>query len=239
MTEGDWARGERLLTQSLKGSDAPLVHYLFAARAAQQQGCPRASRRVAEARLSRSRPTAEAAVLLTQAELQLDAGELDAALGTLQRLEQLRPEHPGALALARAEPIGPAVRVRSCVALLPRLGRARLTAGATRSRSQLQAFAERVVAARDLTKERLGGGWAASSRASSRRRRRSTAQRALALDRLGAATRRRSELRGALKRTWHPKLVEAYGKVRGPDPAKQLKHAETWLKEHTQKTLAC
>ena len=35
---GEWSKGERLLTQSVRGSDTPLVSYLMAARAAQQQG---------------------------------------------------------------------------------------------------------------------------------------------------------------------------------------------------------
>jgi HemY protein len=38
LTEGDFRRGERLLTDGLKGSDAKVVHYLMAARAAEAQG---------------------------------------------------------------------------------------------------------------------------------------------------------------------------------------------------------
>ena len=38
IAEGDWSKGERLLTQGLKGTDAPLINYLMAARAAQMQG---------------------------------------------------------------------------------------------------------------------------------------------------------------------------------------------------------
>jgi HemY protein len=229
LTEGDWARGERLLTQSLKGSDAPLVHYLLAARAAQQQGAR--ERRDEWLKLAyQESPDAEAAVLLTQAELQLDAGELDAALATLQQLEQARPEHPGALALlartyqARGEGA-------QLVALLPRLGRARLTPE-LREALALQAL-QSELSRPELTKERLAEVWtqltselkAAPALA---------AQRALALDRLGAGDEAERELRSALKRTWHPKLVEAYGKVRGPDPAKQLKQAETWLKSYPE-----
>src|SRR5690606_9057073 len=35
----------------------------------------------------------------------------------------------------------------------------------------------------------------------------------------------------ALKRSWEPRLVEAYGKVRAADTGKQLKQAESWLRE--------
>jgi HemY protein len=49
LVEGNGARSERLLTQGLRHSDAPLVNYLLAARAAQQQAQATA-RRVAQAR---------------------------------------------------------------------------------------------------------------------------------------------------------------------------------------------
>jgi HemY protein len=35
-----------------------------------------------------------------------------------------------------------------------------------------------------------------------------------------------------LKRDWNVVLVGAYGEIRGADPAKQLKQAETWLKTY-------
>jgi len=38
MTEGDWTRGERLLTGGVAGGKTPLVNYLMAARAAHMPG---------------------------------------------------------------------------------------------------------------------------------------------------------------------------------------------------------
>src|SRR5690606_23193373 len=52
-----------------------------------------------------------------------------------------------------------------------------------------------------------------------------------ALERLGRGGDAERELRGALKRVWDPVLVETYGKVRSGDTGKQLKQAETWLRE--------
>jgi hypothetical protein len=98
LIEGDWMRGERLLTQGLKGSDSPLVSYLLAARAAQLQGAK--DRRDEWLKLAaQESPAAETAALLTQAELQLDGGELDAALATAERLQTQKPDHPAVLAL--------------------------------------------------------------------------------------------------------------------------------------------
>lgn len=228
LIEGDWARGERLLTQSLKGSDAPLVNYLLAARAAQLQGAH--ERRDQWLALARQEPDAEAAVLLVQAELQLDGGELDAALATLERVEQLKPEHPGALALlARAH------RARDdgeqLVALLPRLGRARLAP------EQRAALAEQALAAAtaraDLTREQLDEVWSRLP-AELKSAPKLAALRALALDRLGAGDEAEKDLRAALKKAWNPALVDAYGRVRGADLAKQLKQAETWLQTYPE-----
>ena len=38
MAEGNWARGERMLTRGIRNSETPLLNYLAAARAAQNQG---------------------------------------------------------------------------------------------------------------------------------------------------------------------------------------------------------
>jgi HemY protein len=102
MAEGDWAKGERLLTQGLNGSQAPLAHYLLAARAAQVQGS--ASRRDEWLKIAyEEMPEAETPILLTRAELQLEGGDHERALATLRRIERRSPRHPQVLAmLARA-----------------------------------------------------------------------------------------------------------------------------------------
>jgi HemY protein len=38
----------------------------------------------------------------------------------------------------------------------------------------------------------------------------------------------------AIKRQFDDRLVERYGRVQGRDPARQLAHAEGWLKDHPQ-----
>jgi HemY protein len=38
----------------------------------------------------------------------------------------------------------------------------------------------------------------------------------------------------AIKRTWDGRLVAQYGRIRGRDPARRLKQAETWLKSHPE-----
>jgi HemY protein len=226
LIEGDFARAERLLTRS---PAAPLASYLLAARAAQSQGA--ITRRDEWLKLAYdASPESRPAVLLAQAELELDAGDLDAAQSTLEQLDELKPDHPGAVGLLarvyRARDDGPAL-----AALLPRLGRAHMAA---QERDALAAEALRA----ELGNPYLGDGrleeiWrdlAKDLRASPPL----IALRARALDRLGRGDEAERELRAALKKTWHRDLVVAYGDVHGPDGAKQLKQAESWLKTYPE-----
>jgi HemY protein len=259
LVEGNWARSERVLTKGLKRADAPLANYLLAAHAAQLQGA--ADRRDQWLELAQSiGEDAATSAQLTRAQLQLQAGDAAAAVETLQSLErrnadagrdaqgratqaragmpeveQPREQLPGAVA---EQPAAVALLARAyralgdreqLFALLPRLARASL---APAERAQLELLAVHGELERpDLTADRLAQIWAAlpsELRGSSA----VIAQRARALDRLGLGEDAERELRDALNREWHQALVESYGEIRGADPAKQLKHAEGWLKAH-------
>jgi HemY protein len=225
LIEGDTARAERLLTHGGAADRAPFVSYLLAARAAQAQGAR--TRRDEWLALAYGADTdTQPAVLLAQAELELDAGEPDAALATLARLEQRHPDHPGAVGLlARAH------RARHDAAglraLLPRLARAHMSAP---ERDALAADALRIELAQPgLGSERLDELWAevgGKLRASPA----VLALHARALARLGRGQEAERELRAALKKSWSEDLVLAYGEVDGADRATQLKQAESWLK---------
>ena len=98
VAEGNFARGEKLLARAASTSDAPLFNYLQAARAAHLQGHD--ERRDEWLKLAyEATPEAANAVLLTQAELQLEREQYEQALATLRRLEENSPEHSYAIAL--------------------------------------------------------------------------------------------------------------------------------------------
>ncbi|MCY3729832.1 MAG: hypothetical protein OXF98_00690 [Rhodospirillaceae bacterium] len=229
IAEGDWSKGERLLAQSLRGTDAPLINYLLAARAAQLQGSD--GRRDDWLKLAyEEMPEAETAVLLTQAELQLEHEEYERALATLSRIQQAHPNHPVALALLAR--IYQALRDwDQLIALLPRLREARLDAAELQAlcASALEAYAAR----RGITHEALERVW---SQLPTRLRRapRLIAVHALALSALGRGTEAEKELRAALKRQWDESLVLAYGRIQGGGAEKQLRRAEEWLKAHPE-----
>jgi HemY protein len=228
LIEGNWARSERLLTHGLKHADAPLANYLLAAHAAQLQGA--ADRRDQWLELAQGiSPHGATSAQLTRAQLQLQAGEPAAAVATLQALTAENVDQPAAVALlARAYR---ALDDRAqLLTLLPRLPRASLPPAERDELARLAVQGE--LARADLTAERLGEVWGmlpSELRAAPA----VIAERARALARLQRSDEAERELKAALKRDWHPALVQAYGEVRGADPAKQLKQAETWLKTHS------
>src|SRR5690606_5641711 len=180
IADGNWAKGERLLMRGARASDAPLIHYLMAARAAQQQGSTQ--RRDEWLRLAHEvLPDAGNAVLLTQAELQLETGEHARAFEAAQRVLETSPEHPVALALAARA--GSALDDRAgLAALLPKLHRAQLPP------AELERLAaeglDALLRDPELTSDALALRWGELPR-DIRRLPRVVALRALALERLG------------------------------------------------------
>ena len=98
VAEGNFAKGERLLARAAGVSEAPLLNYLQAARAAHLLG--QDERRDTWLKQAyENLPGAANAVLLTQAELQLDQGQYEQALATLRQIEERSPNHGHALTL--------------------------------------------------------------------------------------------------------------------------------------------
>jgi HemY protein len=227
MTEGDFRRGERLLTDGVKGSDSKLVNYLMAARAAEAQGSP--ERRDEWLNLAReSDPKAWAAVALTQAELQLEAGERQAAIATLLQIEERKPGHATCLALLAESYLAVGDRDR-LAALLPRLARSKLEPD--KLSPLLAEGLEAMLRAPKFDLAALKAIWSPLP-LGLRRRPALIRSRALLLDKLGRGEEAVKALNAALKRGWDKDLVTTFGEVRAADRLKQLQRAESWLKQH-------
>lgn len=227
MSEGDFRRGERLLTDGLKGSESELVNYLMAARAADAQGSP--ERRDEWLDLARdAEPKAWAAVLLTRAELQLEAGEHGAAIGTLSRIEERKPGHAACLALLVKTYMALNDR-QNIAALLPRLARSKL--GPDKLAPLLAEALEMMRHEPKFDLAALKQVWSPLPMGL-RRRPRLIRSRALLLDKLGRGEEAVKTLTSALKRGWDENLITTFGEVKAVDPLKQLQRAEAWLKQH-------
>ena len=90
MIEGRWQQAETAFKKGAAYSSLPMLNYIGAARAAQQQGAVK--RRDHYLRLAHEyAPDADYAVGLTQAELQLNQQQTEQAYATLQHLDSVKP----------------------------------------------------------------------------------------------------------------------------------------------------
>lgn len=226
IAEGNFARGEKLLARAASGSDAPLFNYLQAARAAHLQG--QDERRDEWLKLAYEQtPEAANAVLLTQAELQLDREQYEQALATLRRLDDNSKDHSYAIALLgrlyyRLEDWA------NLAEILPRLKKHGRIDQETIDRWTVRVYVEKLANA--SSGEAVLAEWAAIAKKFKSDESLLTAY-YTGLIRTDMHQKAEKDLMSALKQEWRPNLVKLYGLVEGPDASKQLKRAETWLSE--------
>ncbi len=224
VAEGNFARGERLLARAASTSDSPLFNYLQAARAAHLQG--KDDRRDEWLKLAYEQtPEAANAVLLTQAEFQLDREQYEQALATLRRLEENSKDHSHALALL-GRLYFQLEDWANLAQILPRLEKQGRVKQETLDDWAVRVRTENFANAAD------GDAVLAEWRSLPKRLRNEiTVLEAYyeALMRVGLHDKAEKDLAAALKAEWRAPLVRLYGRVEGPDASKQLKRAEGWL----------
>lgn len=101
LAEGHWRRAEKNLVKGAENSDTPLINYLAAAKAAQEQDAYE-RRENHLRRAHKANPDAKVAIELTQAQLQIDHKQLEQALATLCHIRELAPHHPYVLKLLKS-----------------------------------------------------------------------------------------------------------------------------------------
>ncbi len=230
MSEGNWRAAERRLVRYADRSETPLLNYLAAARAAQLQGAH--DRRDAYIRLAHEHmPSADVAVSLTQAELQLADQQLEQALATLRHLRQVAPRHTYVLRLLRRlyEQLGDWEHLRE---LIPELRRSKVVPAEELRTLEIKTH-RKLLENAFLSKDPkdLDRAWAGVPKAI-------RSDPGLVGDYAGYLQERgRDEeaerlLREALKLGWNPHLVELYSLLDCPQPGRQLGRMEKFLKEH-------
>ncbi|MDH3452914.1 MAG: heme biosynthesis protein HemY [Gammaproteobacteria bacterium] len=229
LAEGRWERAERALMRDAPGSENALLHYLGAARAAQQQGAH--ERRDAYLKHAiESNPQAEIAVSLTQAELQLSHHQNERALASLSRLRSLAPKHDYVLRLL-AKLYLDVEDWEHLLELLPELGRKHLFDAEALRSMQLATWHGLLEAGEKNSLEELQTRWDALPKQAKEHEDLLHAY-SERLIYFSAEQRAEPLIRAALNRRWSGKLVRMYGLLQTDDAAKQLDFAETWLKNH-------
>ncbi|WP_260957215.1 heme biosynthesis HemY N-terminal domain-containing protein [Pseudomonas citri] len=235
LAEGRWASAQRHLHRAAEAERQPLLYYLGAARAANEQGLSEQSDSLLERALERQ-PQAELAIALTHAQLQTDRGDTDGALGTLQAMHERHPHNTQVLRqlqrLHRQRGDWSAV-----IRLLPELRKDKVLAASELAELERQAWGENLSLAAhreddaSVGLQSLNRAWQQLT-AAQRQEPALVLAYAEQLRQLGAQVEAEEALRVALKRHYDSHLARLYGLVRGSDPIHQLQMAEGWLKAH-------
>jgi HemY protein len=239
LAEGRWASAQRNLHRAAEAEPQPLLYYLGAARAANEQGRYEDSDNLLERALERQ-PHAELAIALSHAQLQVDRGDLDGALVTLQAMQERHPHNPQVLRQLQR-----LYRERGewaeLIRLMPELRKDKVLPAQELAELERRAWGENLslAAYSESDSDTVGTGLPSLENAwqqlTSAQRQEPALVLAYAeqLRRLGADVQAEEVLRTAMKRDYNTHLARLYGLVRGADPGKQLQTAEGWLKNHT------
>ncbi|KMM82498.1 HemY protein [Pseudomonas taetrolens] len=235
LAEGRWASAQKHLARAAEAERQPLLFYLGAARAANEQGRYDESDNLLERALERQ-PQAELAIALSHAQLQVDRADTEGALSTLQAMHERHPHNVQVLRQLQRlhQQRGDWAAL---IRLLPELRKDKVLPANELAELERRAWGQNL----NLAAQREAGGdvglqslTRAWQQLSSAQRQEPTLVLAYAeqLRQLGAQAEAEEVLRGALKRQYDSHLVRLYGLLRGSDPVKQLQTAEGWLKAH-------
>lgn len=235
LAEGRWASAQKHLHRAAEAERQPLLYYLGAARAANELGRTEDSDNLLERALERQ-PQAELAIALTHAQLQVDRGDTEAALVTLQAMHERHPHN--AQVLRQLQRLYQQRGDWSAlIRLMPELRKDKVLSAKELADLERRAWGENL----SLAVQREDDGQAARQSLERAWQQLTNAQRqepqlvlayAEQLRQLGAESTAEEVLRTALKREYESHLARLYGLVRGSDPARQLQTAEGWLKTH-------
>lgn len=235
LAEGRWASAQRHLHRAAEAERYPLFYYLGAARAANEQGRYDERDTLLERALERQ-PQAELAVALSHAQLQMDQGQDDQALETLDAMHARYPDNAQVLRLLQR------LHMRrgdwsAVIQLLPELRKGKVLPAAELAELEQRAWGQNLSLTHEdnadaqAIRQSLERAWEQLTNAQ-RQEPRLVLAYAEQLRQAGAQKEAEHVLRTTLKRQYESPLARLYGLVRGDDPARQLQFAEGLLKAH-------
>lgn len=230
LAQGHWKSAEKRLTRHIRDSEIPLLNYLGAARAAQQQGSHEMRDRYLQHAYEHS-PGSELALGLTRAELQVSQGQLEQALAGLRRLQEkeARNNQINKLLMQLYRQLGEWDRLQE---LLPVLRKDHIIDDEEGMDLEYEISRNQMMAAvKKQDNNAIRQIWNRLSR-SLRDQDRMILEYAHNLQSLQQGVEAEGLLGSALRYRWNPNMVYLYGMVKGSDTAQQIRTAETWLKDH-------
>jgi HemY protein len=231
LAEGRFAQAENNLIKLVDYSENPLLHYLAAARAAQQQGKHDARDSYLKA-AHEAKPEAEIAIGVTQAELQLSHHQDEQALATLTHLRSIAPRHDHLIRLI-AKVHYQLEDWRALAELLPDIRKKKLLKDEKLKAMEIVAYKGFLDISADTdNRSILDLAWDKVPKVVQ-------ADADILIHCVRLYNKANWQLAGAeqlivksLDRHWHDGLIETYGELSPIDATNQLKQAEKWLADY-------
>ncbi|WP_312933532.1 heme biosynthesis HemY N-terminal domain-containing protein [Pseudomonas sp.] len=235
LAEGRWASAHKHLRRAAEAERQPLLFYLGAARAANELGRTEESDHMLERALERQ-PQAELAIALAHAQLQMDRGDSDGALNTLQAMQERHPNNAQVLRLLQRLYLERG-DWSALIRLLPDLRKHKALPANELAQLEQRAWGQNLGLAAtrgedaSTARQSLERAWQQLT-AAQRQEPQLVLAYAEQMRQANAQGESEQVLRAAIKRQYESHLARLYGLVRGEDPARQLQTAEGWLKDH-------
>ncbi len=231
LTEGNWREAESQLASGAHYSETPLLNYLGAAYAAQQQG-DNEKREQYLSEAHKISPESNFAISMTQARLQHIARQYEQELATLTELKKQKPHHRDVLKQLIKVYVG-LHDWTSLAGLIPELRKHRVLEESEIVDLELQLHRELLMPSLPSgSLEVLKRAWEAVPRALKKHPTLVAiyATQLIAQNQMDEA---RTVLSAAIERQWDNRLIALFGQVRSGNIAAQLEQAARWLEDHS------
>ena len=229
LAEGRFDKAEKLFLNKIAYNENALLCYLSAARAAQKQGAH--DRRDEYLRKAHTtKPTADIAIGLTQAELQVSHGQYEQALAILNNLHKLSPKHAYVLYLL-AKTHARLLEWDKLRALIPELHKLKVFPPEKLLPLEVATWTGLYSSNANNTVLELSELWKDTPR-QLKAMPDIVEHYATTLIAIGADEEAELVLRSHLNNSWDESTVILYSQQNILADAKQLEHAENWLQQH-------
>lgn len=227
LLEGNWHEAERLLVKSSHKQHTAVINYLCAAAAAEKQG--KVSERDEYLRKAHQVDNrADLAIGITQARLQMDSGQWEQSLATLQRLHQLSPDHEFIIELLQ-QVLLQLKDWTALLALLPTLKKKKCLTDTQYAALCRKIYSGLLIQANGLDAKK--SAWALIPNVFRLDADILSIYLPILLEEHDIIMAE-SLLRDSLNHHWDERLVRYYGRVHTADVDKQIKVLEHWQKKH-------
>jgi HemY protein len=231
LIEANWKSAEQYLMEGVDQSDAPLINFLAAAKAAHELGAYEKRDMYLRKAYDLS-PQTHVAVGLMQAQLQLDQGKLEQSLATLNQLRREAPKQTLVLKLLER------VYVHlgdwnNLLKLIPALRKAKLITADQMTMLECKTYRELLKAANKFGNvNAVRDIWRTIPHPLQKNMDLVNCYASLLAHYPDASAEVEELIAKNLKTNWSSELVNLYGLLKTPDSISQLKVAEKWQKQY-------